>query len=60
LDQQPKPAQDLARQWHQQRGEESPVFRGERQLVRTELPLKDGDLVAQGEDLHVLVAVADR
>jgi hypothetical protein len=58
LDQQPEPAQNLARQRHQQSGEEGPVFRDELRPVRAELPFKDRDLVAQGEDLRVLVVVA--
>ncbi|PVE13672.1 hypothetical protein Y717_14670 [Streptomyces scopuliridis RB72] len=41
-------------------GGESPVFRSELHPVRTELPFEDGDLVAQGEDLRVLAAVAHR
>ncbi|GAA1913282.1 hypothetical protein [Streptantibioticus ferralitis] len=62
LDQQPEPAQDLARQRqrHQQSGEEGPVFRGELHPVPAELPLRDRDLVAQGENLRVFVAVAHR
>jgi hypothetical protein len=60
LDQQPDLAHDLARQRHQQSGEEGPVFRGELQSIRTELPLKDRDLLTQGEDLRVRVVVAHR
>ncbi|MEU1630741.1 hypothetical protein ABZ746_36835 [Streptomyces sp. NPDC020096] len=60
LDQQPELAHDLARQRHQQSGEEGPVFRTELHPIRTELPLKDHDLVPQGENLRVLVAVAHR
>ncbi|MGW2936650.1 hypothetical protein ACWDA7_33435 [Streptomyces sp. NPDC001156] len=53
-------ARHTTRQRHQQSGEEGSVLRGELHPVRTELPLKDHDLVAQGEDLRVLVAVAHR
>ena len=59
-DQQPEPAPNLARQRHQQSGEEGLVFRSELDSVRSDLPLKDHDLVAQGKDLCVLVAVAYR
>lgn len=57
LDQQSQPTQNLARQRHQQSGEESPVFRAELHPAPTELPLKDRDL-AQGENIRVLVAIA--
>lgn len=60
LDQQPEPAQSLARERHQQSGEEASVFRSELHSVRAELPFGDRDLVAQGKDLRVLVAVAHR
>ncbi|WP_406109100.1 hypothetical protein [Streptomyces sp. NBC_01003] len=60
LDQQPEPAQCLAREWHQRSGEEGWVFRSELHSVRAELPFEGRDLVAQGKDLRVLVAVAHR
>ena len=59
-DEQPQPTQELPRQRHQQSSEERAVFRSERHLLPTELSFKDGDLVAQNEDLHVLLAVAHR
>ena len=59
-DQKLQAAQELARQRGKQRGQESPVGRGELHLAGTELPLKDGELMAQGEDLRVLVAIAHR
>ncbi|WP_049559642.1 hypothetical protein [Nonomuraea sp. SBT364] len=44
-DEEPQPAQDLARHRGQESGEKGPVF-------------KDGDLVTQAENLHVLVPIA--
>ena len=41
-------------------GEEGPVFGGELHFVRAELSLQDGDLVVQGQDLRVLVAITHR
>lgn len=60
LGQQPEPTQNLARQRHRQSGEEGSVFRGELHPVRPDLSFEDHDLVAQGENLRVLVAVAHR
>jgi hypothetical protein len=60
LDQQSQSAQDLPRQRRQQSGEESAVLRAELHLVRTELPLENHDLVAQNENLRILVPVAHR
>ncbi|MGW5664640.1 hypothetical protein ACWEWG_31955 [Streptomyces sp. NPDC003758] len=48
LDQQPEPTQNLARQRHQQSGEEGSVFRGELHPVLPEPSLEDHGLVAQG------------
>ncbi|MFG1710445.1 hypothetical protein ACFLIM_45490 [Nonomuraea sp. M3C6] len=54
----PQPAQDLAGQRCQEGGEKGPVFRRESDSgVVAELPFEDGDLVAQGEDLGVLVPI---
>ena len=53
-DQQSQPAQDLARQRGKERGEEGAVLRTELDLVCTEQPFKDGDLVTQDEDFRVL------
>ena len=50
----------MARQRHQQSGEEGSAFRGELHPVRPELPLKDHDLVARGENLRVPSALAHR
>jgi hypothetical protein len=44
----------------EERCKEGPVLGGELHLSVAELPLQDGDLVAQGQDLHVLVPVAHR
>lgn len=38
----------------------TPVFRSKLHPVRAELSLKDGELVARGEDVRDLVAVAHR
>ncbi|MFC4061880.1 hypothetical protein ACFOWE_26560 [Planomonospora corallina] len=60
-DEEPHPAQDLAGQRRQQGGEEGTVLRGESHPgVGTELPFENGDLVAEGEDLDVLVPMAHR
>ena len=60
-DEKPQPAQDLAGQRGQERGEEGPVLgRESHPGVGAELPFKDGDLVTQGENLHVLVPIAHR
>ncbi|MEV7975254.1 hypothetical protein [Streptomyces sp. NPDC086519] len=58
MDRQSEPAQNLARQRHQESGEEARSSEAELHPVRTELPLKDHDLVARGQDPRVLVAVA--
>jgi hypothetical protein len=50
---------DLTRQGLEQRGEEGPVRGRKPHFARPELP-QHSDLVAQGEDLGVLVAVAHR
>lgn len=58
-DEQPQSAQDLAWQRGEEGGEKCPVLRGESHPdVRAELPFEDGDLVAQGENLDVLVSIA--
>jgi putative transposase len=44
----------------QQRRQQCPVSRGEPHPARTELPLQDQELVAQREDLRVLVLAAHR
>ncbi|WP_415954345.1 hypothetical protein [Streptomyces sp. KLOTTS4A1] len=60
LDDQPESAQHPPGQRRQQRGEEGSVCWLERGFVWAELSLQGGDLVAQREDLRVLVAVAHR
>ena len=59
-DQQPEAAQHVAGEPVQQRGEQRPVGRGEPDLLAVQVPFEDRDLVAQREDLGVLVAVAHR
>jgi hypothetical protein len=59
-DQQPGPAEQVAREAVQQGGQERPVAGGEPWPGRAQLPLQDRDLMAQGQDLHVLVPVAHR
>ncbi|MCT9929958.1 hypothetical protein N5079_06955 [Planotetraspora sp. A-T 1434] len=60
-DEEPQPAQDPAGQRRQKGGEKGPVFRGESHpRVGAELPLKDADLVTQGENLDILVAISQR
>ena len=44
----------------QQRRQQRPITRGEPDPVRTELPVQDRELVAQREDLRVLVSAAHR
>jgi hypothetical protein len=44
----------------QQRRQQRPISRGGPQPARTELPLKDRELVAQRKDLCVFVPVAHR
>ncbi|MEV4082407.1 hypothetical protein ACGFJC_53495 [Nonomuraea fuscirosea] len=57
-DEEPQPAQDLARQRRQERGKEGSVLgRESHSGVGAELAFKDGDLVTQNENLHVLVPI---
>jgi hypothetical protein len=59
LDEQPQPTQDLPGQRGQERGQEGSVLGCESHPgVGAELAFKDGDLVPQGEDLHILVSIA--
>jgi hypothetical protein len=44
----------------QQRGQERPVGPAEPRPGRAQLPLQDRDLMAQHEDLYLLVPIADR
>ncbi|GAA3553267.1 hypothetical protein GCM10022419_037080 [Nonomuraea rosea] len=58
-DEKPQPAQDLARQRGQESSKEGPVLGRESHFgVSAELAFKDGDLVTQDENLHVLVPIA--
>jgi hypothetical protein len=57
-DQQPHSAQDVTGQWVQQGGEPGAVCPGEPYALPVQLPFQDRDLVPQGEDLGVFVAVA--
>ena len=59
-DQQPEPAEQVAREAVQQGGQERPVAQGEPWPGRAQLPLQDRDLVTQHQDLHVLIPVAGR
>ncbi|MFI6603628.1 hypothetical protein ACIBHX_45985 [Nonomuraea sp. NPDC050536] len=60
-DEKPQPAQDLVRQRGQQRGEKGPVLGPESHPdAGAELPFKNGDLVAQGENLNILVPIPHR
>ncbi|MER6004046.1 hypothetical protein ABT120_36155 [Nonomuraea angiospora] len=61
LNEKPQPAQNLPRRRCQEGGEEGPVLQHESHLgVSAELSFKNGDLVAQGKDLDVLVPIAHR
>jgi hypothetical protein len=55
--QQPRSAQHLAGLGLEKRGEEGSVLGRELHPVGAELPLQDGDLVPQSQNLHVLVPV---
>ncbi|MEO3871321.1 hypothetical protein ABGB18_21115 [Nonomuraea sp. B12E4] len=58
-DEKPQSAQDLARQRSDEGGEKDPVLRCEsRSGVGAKLPFENGDLMAQGENLDVLVSIA--
>ena len=59
-DQQPEPAEHVAWEPVQQGGQEHPVARAEPRPGLAKLPLQDRDLVAQGQDLHVLVLYVPR
>jgi hypothetical protein len=58
--QQSDPTQGLSRQALEQRGEERPVDGVEPDLLSVQLSFQDADLMAQGQDLDVLLAVAQR
>jgi hypothetical protein len=57
---QPQSAQQLAGERREKGGEEGPVLGRERHPVGAELPLQDGDLMPQSQNLHVFVAVPHR
>jgi len=59
-DQQPEPAEHVAWEPVQQSGQEHPVARAEPRPGLAQLPLQHRDLVAERQDLHVLVPVAHR
>lgn len=59
-DQQTQSAQRRARQRHEKRGEECPVLGPQLCALITELSLQDVDLMAQRQDLDVLLAVGHR
>ncbi|MEV1170496.1 hypothetical protein [Nonomuraea sp. NPDC049784] len=57
----PQPAQYLAGQRCQERGEEGPILGSEPHPgIRAELPFENGDLVAEGKDLGVLIPIPQR
>ena len=56
-DQQPEPTDSRARQPHEQCREERPILRPQSWPPVTELSLQDGELMAQNEDLNVVLAV---
>ncbi|WP_426513390.1 hypothetical protein ACPPVO_23920 [Dactylosporangium sp. McL0621] len=58
--QQPQSVQYLAGQGREKSGEENPVLGCELHPVSAELPLQDGDLMPQRQNLHVLVPVPHR
>ena len=60
LHQQPEPAKNVAWEPVQQGGQERPVAGQEPRPGVAQLPLQDHDLVAQHQDLRVLVPVAHR
>ncbi|GIH45454.1 hypothetical protein [Microbispora rosea] len=61
MDEEPQPTQDLAGQRCQECGEEGSILGGESHPgVGAELPLKNGDLVAEGNDFSILVPIAHR
>ncbi|WP_410677329.1 hypothetical protein [Amycolatopsis sp. cmx-4-68] len=55
-----EPEEHSAGQRHQQRCKEDPVLGTKSRALVTELALQDGQLVAQGEDLDVPLAVGHR
>jgi hypothetical protein len=57
---QPDAAQDVAGESVQQRGEEHPIGLREPDLLAVQLPLEDGELVAEGQDLDILGPVTHR
>ena len=59
-DQQPEPAEHIRWEPVQQGTQERPVGQGEPRPGLTQLPLQDHYLVAQRQDLHLLVPVAHR
>ncbi|NYF41485.1 hypothetical protein [Streptosporangium sandarakinum] len=57
----PQPTQDLAGRRRQQGGEESTVLGSESHpRAGTQPPFENGELMAEGEDLDVLVPIAHR
>jgi hypothetical protein len=56
--QQPEPADKVSRESVQQGSQERPVAQGEPWPGRAQMPLQDRDLMAQDQDLRVLVPVA--
>ncbi|WP_206184711.1 hypothetical protein [Thermoactinospora rubra] len=58
-DEEPQPAQEIVGQQGQERGEKGPVLdRESHPGVVAELSSQDGDLVAQGKNLDILVPIA--
>ncbi|MET7518093.1 hypothetical protein ABZS88_32415 [Streptomyces sp. NPDC005480] len=58
--QQAHPAQHLAWQAMEERCQERPAARAEPKLLPVQLTFQNADLVAQGQDLDILLATAHR
>jgi len=56
-DHKPEPTHHRARQRHQQHREEHPVLEPKSRAPATERSLQDGQLMAQGKDLDVPLAI---
>jgi hypothetical protein len=59
-DHEPQPAQRRACQRHQQCRQQGPVFGSQLRALTSELTVQDTQLVAEGENLDVLLVVGHR